>query len=320
MIRLNNILVPVDFSEPSKQAVNYGLALARMFRARLTLAHIVPLMPVAHHPFPANTFDIEQTDFDRAKVDMGQMIPSEFRRGLNFEVVARMGDVQHEIDSIVHEKDVDMMVIGTHGRRAFERFFLGSLTERMLRKIPVPILMVSHLDPAHVVTMDAPVTLRNILFATNFPEERTDRIHFAAELARTAGAILSVIHVVEPLAPLYASAEMLGMPPTDQESVRRTARKQLERLIEHERDGALPIVPVLREGVPSEEIIRHADESKADLIILNLSELGRLERALLGSTAERVIRSATIPVLSLPDPGGYAAGRLTLSTETIASM
>jgi nucleotide-binding universal stress UspA family protein len=320
MIRLNNILVPVDFSEPSKQAVNYGLALARMFNAKLILAHVVPLMPVAHYPFPADTFNIEQTDFDRAKADMGAMIPSEFLHGLSFEVVARTGDVQHEIDSIVREKDVDMVVMGTHGRRAFERFFLGSVTERMLRKIPVPILTVSHLDPTHAVRMDAPVILRNILYATNLPEECTDRIHFAAELARGAVAILSVIHVVERLAPLYASAELITVPPTNQESIRRTARKQLERLIDHERDGALPIVPVLREGVPYEEIIRYAEESKADLIILNLHQIGRLERALLGSTAERVIRAATIPVLSLPDPEGYAVGRLTHSIETIASM
>jgi nucleotide-binding universal stress UspA family protein len=310
VIRLNNILVPVDFSDPSKRAVSYGLALARLFQAELSLAHVVPLLPFAQYPFTAEPFNIEETDLDRAKAEMASLIPPEYLKGVQFETIARTGDIQHELAAIIQERAIDMVVMGTHGRRAFERFVLGSVTERMLRKIPVPILTVSHLDPTHTVPMHEPVPLRRIVYATHLPEESTARLHFAAELARGVGASLSVVHVIEPPVPLYLSAEMVTVPPIDRNSIRRSAYEQLHSLIAGEMDGTLSIIEVLREGVPSKEIIRYAVDSKADLIVLNLQELGRLERAVLGSTAEHVIRAATIPVLGLPELPNYASHRL----------
>ena len=72
-------------------------------------------------------------------------------------------------------------------------------------------------------------------------------------------------------------------------------------------DGSVPVSTVLTDGVPYEAINRTAEQDKADLIVINLQGKGRLERALLGTTAERVIRTATVPVLSLPLPATYAA-------------
>jgi nucleotide-binding universal stress UspA family protein len=72
-------------------------------------------------------------------------------------------------------------------------------------------------------------------------------------------------------------------------------------------NGCVPITTVLADGIPYEEINRLSDECGADLIVINLQGKGRLERALLGTTAERVIRTAAVPVLSLPMPATYAA-------------
>jgi nucleotide-binding universal stress UspA family protein len=319
MMRLNNILVPVDFSDPSKAAVRYGLALARLFKARLTLAHVVPFFPFVHYSFPPEPFNIEETGLDGATAQMNSLIPSEHLEGVSFETIARTGDIQLELSAIIRERNIDMVIMGTHGRRAVERFMLGSVTERMLRRVRVPVLTVSHLDPAHTVHFHEPIPLRRIIYATSLLDESTDRFRFVAELARGAGATLSVVHVVEPPVPSYMSAEMVSLPPIDRNAIRRFAYEQLLKLVAPERDGTLPILLVLREGIPYREIIGYADDSKADLIVLNLQELGRLERVVLGSTAERVIRAATVPVLGLPGLGNYASHCPVPSTVTLAT-
>jgi len=72
-------------------------------------------------------------------------------------------------------------------------------------------------------------------------------------------------------------------------------------------DGSVPVTTLLADGVPYETINRLAEKINADLVVINLQGKSRLERALLGTTAERVIRTATVPVLSLPMPATYAS-------------
>ena len=85
------------------------------------------------------------------------------------------------------------------------------------------------------------------------------------------------------------------------------AEEELDRMVALMSDGSVPIATVVAEGVPYETINRLAAQYKADLIVLNLQNKGLLERAVFGATAERVIRTATIPVLSLPMPAIYAS-------------
>src|SRR5687768_14553289 len=114
MIRLKNILVPVDFSEPSKIAVNYGLSLAREFEASVILAHITPF---------------DRRLYEMSKLHLLELIPSEFRNNLHFETIVKGGNVQEEILGIVSERDIDLVVMGSHGRNYVERMVLGSVAE-----------------------------------------------------------------------------------------------------------------------------------------------------------------------------------------------
>ena len=116
MIRITRILVPVDFSEPSKTAVNYGLSLALEFDAQLLLANIAP-------------FDRDL--YEKAEVQLFELIPKDLWERVDFETIVRCGDVRQEILSIVNDRQVDLVVMGSHGRGYFERMVLGSVTERM---------------------------------------------------------------------------------------------------------------------------------------------------------------------------------------------
>jgi nucleotide-binding universal stress UspA family protein len=292
MIRLKNILVPVDFSEPSRMAVNYGLSLAREFEAGMVLAHIAPF---------------DRTLYEAAKLRLLDLIPSEFQESLHFETIVKAGSVQEEILGIVSDRDIDLVVMGSHGRNYVERVVLGSVAESMLRKLPVPVLTVSHLDSKHKLTAPKPVLLKRILYATDLSDEARPGLRFSMRLARGLDAQLTVLHVVDPIGAGFLGEQAAAYLPDYPNKVRAQAEEYMDRQVALESDGSVPISTVLGEGKPSIVIGEIASGCKADLIVLNLQGRGKLERMLLGSTAEHVIRTATVPVLSLPLPAGYAS-------------
>jgi nucleotide-binding universal stress UspA family protein len=105
----------------------------------------------------------------------------------------------------------------------------------------------------------------------------------------------------------FHGIETAGYLPDYAVEVRAQAAERLNRLVALVSDGRVPISTILADGVPYETINRLAQQNNADLIVINLQGKGRLERTLLGTTAERVIRTATVPVLSLPLPATYSS-------------
>jgi nucleotide-binding universal stress UspA family protein len=309
MIDIKKILVPVDFSDPSKKAVNYGLSLALQYKARLLLTHIVPSSVGLVTTYPSESFAFQTDQARYAKSTLPSLVPDEKREAVDLQTIVKVGVPKDEILAIVNDEKIDLVVMGTHGRNAFERLLLGSLTERMLRKIPVPILTVSHLDPAMEPRNDGPVPLRNVLYATDLSDSAEVGLKFALELARGAGARLTVLHVLQAIETIYWGAE--GGYLTDELDVlRQETFKRLMLSIPEQWSKGVKVIPMMVEGDPFREILRIADEEKTDLIVMNLHGKGFVERALLGSTAERVIRSAQVPVLSIPPTakGAVAAG------------
>jgi nucleotide-binding universal stress UspA family protein len=289
MIHIKSIMVPVDFSDTSKKAVNYGLSLALQFNARLVLAHITPF-----------------TKQGKEEEQLRELIPIDCRDALDFATVVKSGEVRHEILEIVKEKEIDLVVMGTHGRPYFERLLLGSVTERMLRKLHIPILTVSHLDPDKEMVKPAAVPFERILYATDLAEGSEAGLELSVRLARGIDARLTVTHVIQPFDAVFRGMETAAYLPEVVAEARAQIGEKLARSVARVSDGSVAITTALGEGVPYETINRVAAEVNADLIVINLQGKGMLERALLGSTAERVIRTATVPVLSLPLPATYA--------------
>jgi nucleotide-binding universal stress UspA family protein len=290
MIRIKNIMVPVDFSDASKKAVNYGLSFALESEARLILAHIGPPDAAA---------------YDQAKKDLLELIPPECRERMTFEIIVKGGNVQSELLGIVEDREVDLVVMGTHGRGYVERMLLGSVTERMLRKLHVPILTVSHLDPEREIHTPAPVAMQRILYATDMTEGSEEGLGFSIRLARAFDATLMVAHVIRFGEVAFQGVETAALQPDYAGEIRTRAEEELSRMVGLTSDGSVPIETLVAEGIPYDTIEELARQHRADLIVINLQNKGRLERAVLGKTAERVIRTATVPVLSLPLPANY---------------
>jgi nucleotide-binding universal stress UspA family protein len=296
MTMFGSILVPIDFSEPSKRALDYGLTLATRLKAKLIMAHIVPKSSAIAYAFPIENMAIETKQPERAAQELRALVADERARHLDLQQIVKVGDVEEDLLEIVKEQSVDLVVMGSHGRRYFRRWFLGSVTEHILRKVPAPILTVSHIDDERH-PLGSVMSFKRLLYATDLGDSAGNGMACALELARQFSSELTVMSVVEYLNLGYEAASYF-----DNE---RTARLQetqrrLDAFAAANKLDNVQVNTLVVDGKAYERILAVAEERNIDCIVLNLQSKSMMERALLGSTAERVVRLAHIPVLSIP--------------------
>jgi len=300
MTQIQNVLLPVDFSQPSKKAFRYALALAVQFRARLVIAHVVPSLTAFDYGTRERTQELESMAIASAKKSLQEIIPADYRDRVHFTPLTVVGDVREELLRIIHDEKIDFVVMGTHGRRNIERFFLGSTTEHMLRKVSVPVLTVSRISPDHEALTTGPMPIRRIVYAADLSEGVETGLRYAAELARNFCAELILLHVIDPLEAGQWGIDAPGSLPFDLSAIQAMACERLQQAIQKTGCSNIRTSVFVDEGIPHNTIIRFADDMKADLLILSLRHKSLLERVMLGKTAERVIRASHIPVLSIP--------------------
>lgn len=157
MITLKNILVPTDFSECSDAAVRYGLALAKAFDAKLHLLHVVQdpyTQPWGAEAFPAGIADL-LTDWQKQAFDrLACGIPEADRHRV--VIACTIAAPYPEILRYAVEQEVDLIVLGTHGRGPVAHMLLGSVAERVVRRAPCPVLTVRH--PQHEFVLEEAAT------------------------------------------------------------------------------------------------------------------------------------------------------------------
>jgi nucleotide-binding universal stress UspA family protein len=284
-MEIKNIMLPTDFSEPSRTALQYAVVLARIFRARLTLLHILEPQP------ELEGVTIAHTEHDRRQNAMHQLenlLAPEDEDDLDVQTVVKSGHARTEIAAAVEQYHADIVVLGTHGRRRLGRLIMGSTTEGLLRKLPVPIMTVCHAL--------SPRGLKRLVFATDFSDSWQGLFQITLKMARVLGAEILAVHALGE--PVLASGEF-GLA-TQPEVATAEVHPRLEVLVAEAKSQGVDVQPLILEGPAAAAILKAAVESLADLIILGIDQKGILERALLGTTAEHVARHASVPVLFIP--------------------
>jgi nucleotide-binding universal stress UspA family protein len=279
----------MDFSPPSRLALDHGIAFARKAHARLLVLNVVETPPAFTYAYPADYGKIETQHREQASRMLSALVAPEDQDDLDLQIMVRTGNVEEEISSTILETKAAAVVMGTHGRGLFGRTFIGSVTQHMLRKVPVPILTVCRVT--------RPLAFERMLYATDLSGAYIQGFRSVLELAGTTGSTLAVLHAVH--APTLAYVEA-GMASIDKSQFLDDARARLNALEAEAARQKIKVQSLLREGYPAEAILQAAEEDCADLIVMTVSRKGLIERALLGSTAERVIREARLPVLSIP--------------------
>ncbi len=292
MIRIAHVLCPVDFSEISQHALDHAAAIARWYEARLTLLYVFANLPTMDLP----PLVLEDADRERLLSDLRQMaaavprdVPVEFS-------IQEAGFVHEEILAQLGATHADLLVLGTHGRSGFQRLFLGSVTEKVIRKTTCPTLVVPPRAPD--VPAGSPIQFRRILCAVDFSESSLDALAHAINMAEEANAQLTVLHVVE--FPLMLNVEPT-MPAVDLSRLREAAasdgRRKLEELIPEEARTYCTLDTAVVEGRAYREILRQATERQSDLIVMGAHGRGALDLLVFGSTTHHVIRASACPVL-----------------------
>jgi nucleotide-binding universal stress UspA family protein len=314
MLEIKLILCPVDFSEFSIRAYQYALSLAEHYRAQMVVQNIVELSRYPYADYVASQGDY--AEFCRALYEGGKERLREFvekhtHDEIQLELVVNEGAAADSILSFAQARKVDLIVMGTHGRRGFDRLVLGSVTDRVMRTAPCPVVAISkptyesaahesgaH-DSAHESLSHEPRAkgkerrhvhhLERILLCTDFSKNAEQALHYAISVTTEYNAELTLLHVLE---------EAPG-PAKTKEAV-ATAAEQLDKLIGSQKRKSLKVKTVVRIGKPYQQIIQLAGEAQIDTVIMGVSGRGALDRAVFGSTTYRVMQLGPCPVLAVP--------------------
>jgi nucleotide-binding universal stress UspA family protein len=153
MIQLRKILLPTDFSAPSRNAARYAASFAEEYRARIYLLHVMegPTPPMASEEVGPGDGGLREEIERGVTEEMKGALPENSGKGLEVIHLTRHGRPHEEIIGVAREMDVDLIVMGTHGRSGLSHILLGSTAERVVRNAPCPVLTVRH--PEHEFVM-----------------------------------------------------------------------------------------------------------------------------------------------------------------------
>jgi nucleotide-binding universal stress UspA family protein len=301
MSAIRRILCPTDFSDGSRHALDYARVIAQWCGATITLFHARAVPPVIAYPtgVPLMPSELNTRD-DRSEIlaAMSQFAATEAGRDVRVEFQIAEGHAVAEILAAAATAGSDLIVMGTHGRSGFDRFVLGSVTEKVLRKATCPVLTV----PPRVA--DAPTLPKRIVCGVDFSDSSMEALKLALSLAQEANARVTILHVIE-LPP--------GLPSEKRDFVLPAPRLLQDYLAAAEQDSwellkaAVPetmraggnVDAVVSVGKPYREILRVAATPPADLIVMGVQGRGAADLLFFGSTAQNVVRQATCPVLTL---------------------
>lgn len=299
--RIRRILCPTDFSQASSHGLGRGIAVARDHGAELVCLYVQEPSPslspdLASLPIPPL---LGEDDRERLIKEMLAFMDPARRTHVPFSPRVRQGDPAVEILAEAEASAADMIVMGTHGRRGFEKWLLGSVTERVVRESPVPVLTVP--PGPNAAWFCAPY--RRVLCGVQFPIHQ-ETVSWAVSLAQAARASLTLLHIVED-APEGSRRPLEGS--TDRRGIEADARQQLEALVSKEVERAIEVESLVRFGSADRWILE--ESGAADLVVVGTHGGGLFARLFFGSTSEHVLRGARCGALTVRSRFGQQARR-----------
>ena len=293
-LEIKLILCPIDFSEFSVSAYRHALSLAEHYQAKLVAQHIVELWrhPAADFAASAGVYEeYVQALRESGKKQLQELVENHTHDEIQPQLVVEVGIAADSIVSFAQLQKADVIVMGTHGRRGFDRLMLGSVTDRVMRTAPCPVLAAS--KPPHNAVAAGKERghehhLSRILFCTDFSENSERALNYAISATAEYDAELTLLHVLEGVPSLAKTEEAMAL-----------AEERLDRLISPEGRKSLKIKTAVRIGKTYAQIIQLALEAEIDLVTMGVRGRGALDVAVFGSTTYRVMQLGSCPVLAV---------------------
>lgn len=314
MLAIDDVLIARDFSSVSDRAVRYALDMAARTGATLHVFYAEVL-----HEAPSPNGDTDRSPAEdlpafRADLKEGTTLPAEAVESVQVQEVQRR-DVSPgpAILNYASEADVDLIALGTHGRRGPSRILLGSVAEEVVRRADRSVLTVRGDEDGHA--QSHPQNVDRILVPVDFSDHSRTALRTAKAWATLYDASLDVLHVVaEALHPTFYAGgveSIYDMEPNIEEKV----QDRLDTFVANIGGPDVELRPHVRVGNASSDIVEFAGEQESDLVTMSTHGRTGLDRFLLGSVAEKIVRHARCPVITQK-----AFGHSVLDEEADASV
>ena len=284
-VGIHNVLIATDFSRCSTMALSLGLELAHGYQANAYVAYVLPIdqyMVAGPDAYEAAK-DVARRDLMELRHELRKK--HSYIEGEDYHLFLLEGDVAESILDFARQKEIDVIVVGTHGRGGLGRALMGSVAEHVFRQSPVPVLTLG----PHLQRIARAGTPRNILVPVDFSPASKRAAHYAVAMAREHGAALTMLHVIERW-PAHAQA--------DRAHAMQALREKVEHLVGEETKGLRCNVRI-EVGRVVETVLYTANGIEADLVVLGVRPRTGLLNRLMWPHAYEIVREAACPVLTV---------------------
>ncbi|MGO2103658.1 MAG: universal stress protein [Psychroflexus halocasei] len=274
---MKNILVPVDFSQPSENALRVAAKLAKKNNAKILSLHVVEL---AESLFGSGQFNVDNEEIvffmKLAKKKFEEFLDKDFLKGVDIAHDIEVGSTTFAINDIVEKNNIDLIVMGSQGVSGLEEVMIGSNTEKVVRHSEIPVLVVKK----DIKDFD----FKKVLFATNFDLKNVKAYNKAKEFADSFGAQMKLVYINMPGNQFYSSSEI--------KDHMRKFLNEVEIPLNNEN------VKIYNDYSIQEGVLNASRFEKFDLIAMPTHGRKGLSHFFNGSIGEDVVNHSDIPVIT----------------------
>lgn len=284
---INTLLIPTDGSEVADKAAQRGFELATQLGAEVHVLSVADSSLATGVGYSGDSPRMRRRLRERATDRVERIGRMGSEQGVTVTSATREGIPAQEIIEYANEQDLDGIVIGTAGRGGVSRAVIGSVADKVIRTASIPVIT---LNQPTLDNENASRNIESILLPTDGSKLAGRGAIQGVEIADKLGKQVHVLSVVEPNDVQVED---------DQMGAAEYADDAIERIVDECRDRGLEVVTSIRSGRPAEEIVTYVTENEIGGIVIGTQGLGGFQRFLLGSVTDTVVRTATVPVITI---------------------
>ena len=316
------IMCAVDFSDVSQEIVNYSVALCRTFQAKLFLVHVVSdIKTTIGFAYSEVNLDIERLQKEHV-ITAGEMIEELVKdANIDYEILIVTGNAATEVSKVALSKKPDLLITASYGKSGIERFMIGSVTERLMKIIHCPLLVLNIHGDTLISQNLYEIKMKKVLIACDFSADSKFAVDYALSLAQEFQTEIHLVHVINPHEHIdlntvdYYNAlpggcaqwatsdyfevqqKLTGENREKNRELRENLKKQLMCMVPDESKAWCTPHAVLLDGVPYKKLVNYAKDHDIDLMVLGIRGHTLWDKLMVGSTVDRVVRHTSCPVL-----------------------
>jgi len=282
-----NILLATDFSPASDAALPHALVIAAQYGSKLYIAHVIS--PEYRDLQPSETTaTMIQQERGSTEQKLEPLLGAVRQKGISCQPLTGEGVIWDVLLDMIHQNDIDLIILGTHGRRGMSKVVLGSVAEEAFRMAPCPVLTVG---PKTSETRSKDVQLGHILYPVGFVPDSSNAAAYAVSLAEEYHAKLTYMKVFADMVPS----------PEEKAQIQEPVRRWMDDHIPAESDQRERTSFELGFGPTAEAILKFASDRGVDLIVMGVRRMDPVMAAHFDKpdTAYDVVCAAPCPVLTV---------------------